>query len=233
MNKRRYLKLLLVIFIPLILAGALTAKINLKESKRGEIICRAIDDCFSLTDEQKKYNHHLYRDSDILSHIEFRDLQFPDDGYKFDVSVHPMLIEGVKLSAIPDRNFGAQPQPDNVKLMLGMDTNLALSKQPSPPIPGDHNLVFCNSLLFEKISDTNFKGYCTIGNSHSVFSFFPQGDSYKKLNILKNSVLYEIEKVKTRYRTDFLLISISFLVLFFIISLLAFIVRNLYFFIIK
>ena len=226
MNTKRFLKLFLVCFIPLIIAGVITAKNVVADRIEGDIVCRYGNYC-TWIDQYDGANQSAMRDRDEWINVMYGHKFSKEKGFlKFLVHalVEPIYLKDVTITHINPVNLGLQPQPESIKILLGENAALMLSRNKTPSF-FDKGKLLLTCWDVEINQDTfELSLYCHFESGASTIKVMPQGDSLEFIKSLNTSIISAAAKQKEIFLKEYLIVSSLYLVAFLVISFVAFLI---------
>lgn len=229
MTWRKYRRLLIVISLPLLIAGGIFFSTAVPAPFYASIICtqplpnyencRTTDGVGEPFDESIRSKSRSWFDVQLASYDQNK---FPTAF----VSASPRLIEGAQILEVTPyagANTGPGSGIEALSTPTGRSISIALGVEPNGARDAYLYIIGCNELRFDKQSSTFTAGLCGLPDGVASIRFSTDDQS---LGELAKAVNEEVASARTDLIFHYLLGVPVFLVLFLVLSGLAWVVRR-------
>lgn len=232
------MRLLKVLFVPLLLLGIATATYKTKDDYLSircfeDLICHSMD----YASDYKKL-----RFDNTENYPEWVDFLFERDGGKYeeylrDVAITPFFIDKAYIKGYSKPLLsGIDGTPHIIKEFLTKKVYVYLgnpSKDKQSAIYSDGALIVCNRIELEADS-IEFTGYCSIENefNHQI-KFEPVDKGADSFKNLKDLIFERAQEARKEFFIQYAVFSLLYLVLFLILSLIIYLIYKSYIYVVN
>lgn len=229
MKNGKFRRLTLVLLLPLIIAGFLTAKFSLKHSYPS-MRCANFSSgysCESMDYESGRKN--FFDSNEVFSGwfvVSFDSLDEKYNYFTTDLKSTPFFLKNVLVEGVNENLFLKQDTPKFLKDVLGEPVMVRLGAYEDDLPSGNYKdgaFLACNRVVL-KGDSTKFKASCKIGESAYNINLSPKNESYDDVNKFKGAMIEKMIELNEVRVTNYLVITFSYLALYFLISLIIFII---------
>ncbi|WP_411165821.1 hypothetical protein [Aeromonas sp. DSM 116730] len=228
MTAAQYRRLLIVITLPLLIAGGIFTRAVIRPHNYIAILCGSpvflSEECRTTDGLGEPWHEEIKSQYPIWFNINTRPYENNSFPHAF-VSGSPRYIPGVHIvSATPylgtDSSYGSPIE--QLRMMAGKTISIQFGHKDMTGF----NPLGCNELTFNDDGDTYTAGLCSIPNGIAQVEFSVGVEGSRILSELKTNIDDEISRQRNRIMIDYAIGTPMFLILFLIGSLLVWAVKR-------